>query len=93
MLGFNHSSFTAAILFTLRPGLFVLLRFTVGIWKANIWLAATCGLIKWFAFQMPGTIVAGIWIEDRYSNGGLITELPWYRYLNSKQIPIIWIPN
>ena len=39
----------------------------------TIWITNSYLLFKW-AIQMAGTLVLGIWIADRYTNGGLDTS-------------------
>ena len=70
MLGFNHSSFTAAILFTLRPGLFVLL---ITLYSGDL---NSEHLISSYLCVNQMVYYSDAWYhEDRYSNGGLITGL------------------
>ena len=47
-------------------------------WGSKEWTSEqqtfTSWQFKWFAIQMPGTMVPCIWIVDQYSNGGLNTS-------------------
>ena len=72
---------------------------TVGIWIVNIWIAYTSEyqtfaylLLKWFPIQMPVTMVLGIWIADRYLNGGLNTGpfTKWWSEYWTAMVPGIW---
>ena len=66
----------------------------LGIWIASIWTVETsmCLLLKWFAIQMPITIVPVIWIADQHSNGGLNNSplTKWCSEYLIAMVPSIW---